>query len=211
MDGEFVIKENGVPALEPFFTSRANLYRNVYRHPTCRIGEYMQEKIGQRARELYQAGDLEFCDQVMGKVLGARHGCELSGETILEMIEPWWEYHLMQWARSEDTTLRELSQRVLRRQPFRHFELHDENRAILRKMVETSSLDPNYFYCEVRPAPVNLKKDLTSAIHVLRRDGSVVPLEQHSSFMAALAKLEELPADGFIAIPQDVFRHHTSH
>jgi uncharacterized protein len=210
-DGEFVIKENGVPALEPFFTSRANLYRNVYRHPTCRIGELMHERIGQRARELHAVGHLEFCDDVMDQVLRAKTGFELSIDTIFEMVEPWWEYHLMRWARSEDTTLRELSQRVLRRQPFRHFELRDDNRELLSKMVETSSLDPNYFYWEAGPAPVNLKKDLRSAIKVLRRDGSVVPLEQYSSFMAALAKLEELPAEGFIAIPQDIFRHHTSH
>jgi HD superfamily phosphohydrolase len=210
-DGEFVIKENGVPALEPFFTSRANLYRNVYRHPTCRIGELMHERIGQRARELHAVGHLEFCDDVMDQVLRAKTGFELSIDTIFDMVEPWWEYHLMRWARSEDTTLRELSQRVLRRQPFRHFELRDDNRELLSKMVETSSLDPKYFYWEAEPAPVNLKKDLRSAIKVLRRDGSVVPLEQYSSFMAALAKLEELPAEGFIAIPQDIFRHHTSH
>jgi HD superfamily phosphohydrolase len=209
--GEFVIRQNGVAALEPFFTSRANLYRNVYRHPTCRIGEYMQEKIGQRARELHQAGELTFCDAVMDQVLGAKNGFELSGETVLEMIEPWWEYHLMQWARSEDTTLRELSQRVLRRQPFRHFELIDENRDALKKMVESSTLDPNYFYFEAQPAPVNLKKDLKTAIKVLQRDGSVVPLEQYSSFMGALAKLEQLPAEGFIAVPQDIFKYYQGH
>jgi HD superfamily phosphohydrolase len=209
--GEFVIKETGVAALEPFFTSRANLYRNVYRHPTCRIGELMQERIGQRARELHNSGQLEFCDEVMNKVLQAKDGFELSGDTILEMVEPWWEYHLMQWARSEDTTLRELSQRVIRRQSFRRFEAVDENREILRKMVETSSLDPNYFYWEAQPAPVNLKKDLRTAIKVLQRDGTLVPLEQYSSFMGALAKLEQLPAEGFIAIPQDIFRHHRSH
>jgi HD superfamily phosphohydrolase len=210
-DGEFVIRENGVPALEPFFTSRANLYRNVYRHPTCRIGELMQEKIGQRARELHGAGQLEFVDDVMSRVLTAKSVLDLSQETILDMVEPWWEYHLMQWSRSEDTTLRELSQRVLRRQPFRHFEPTDETRDILKKLVESSTLDPNYFYFEAQPAPVNLKKDLKKAIKVLQRDGSVVPLEQYSSFMGALAKLEELPAEGFIAVPQDIFKYYRGH
>jgi hypothetical protein len=147
----------------------------------------------------------------MDQVLGAKNGFELSGETVLEMIEPWWEYHLMQWARSEDTTLRELSQRVLRRQPFRHFELVDANRDALKKMVESSTLDPNYFYFEAQPAPVNLKKDLKTAIKVLQRDGSVVPLEQYSSFMGALAKLEQLPAEGFIAVPQDIFKYYQGH
>ena len=210
-DGEFVIRENGVAALEPFFTSRANLYRNVYRHPTCRIGELMQEKIGQRVRELHGVGQLEFADDVMNDVLTAKSVLALSPETILDMIEPWWEYHLLQWSRSEDTTLRELSQRVLRRQPFRHFKPADETRDVLKKMVESSTLDPNYFYLEAQPAPVNLKKDLTKAINVLQRNGSVVPLEQYSSFMGALAKLEELPAEGFIALPQDIFKYYRGH
>jgi hypothetical protein len=78
-------------------------------------------------------------------------------------------------------------------------------------MVESSTLDPNYFYFEAQPAPVNLKKDLKTAIKVLQRDGSVVPLEQYSSFMGALAKLEQLPAEGFIAVPQDIFKYYQGH
>lgn len=56
-------------------------------------------------------------------------------------------------------------------------------------------------------APVNLKKDLGEAIHVLQRDGTVVPLTAHSSFMSALERLEALPVPGFIAVPRDIFRH----
>jgi HD superfamily phosphohydrolase len=209
--GELIIKESGVAALEPFYTSRADLYRNVYRHPTCRIGEWMHERVGQRARELYSQGKLEFRDDVMEKVLSAKTGFELSLHTVLTMVEPWWEYHLMRWSESYDTTLRELSQRVLRRQPFRRFALSDENREILTKMVATSGLDPRYFFFEAQPAPVNLKKDLRSAIKVQQQDGSVVRLEEHSSFMAALAKLEELPAKGFIAVPQDIFKYYQQH
>ncbi|MEY4667596.1 MAG: hypothetical protein RL518_295 [Pseudomonadota bacterium] len=209
--GEFIIKERGVGALEPFYTSRANLYRNVYRHPTCRIGEWMHEKVGQRARELYAEGLLKFHDDVMAQVLSAKTGFELSTQTILDMDETWWKYHLRQWTKSEDTSLRELSQRVIRRQPFRKFELTDDNREVLSKMVATSGLDPNYFYFEARPAPVNLKKDLRTAIKVQQRDGSVVPLEEHSSFMAALGNLEELPVEGFIAVPQDIFKHYLPH
>jgi HD superfamily phosphohydrolase len=209
--GELIIKESGVAALEPFYTSRADLYRNVYRHPTCRIGEWMHERVGQRARELYSQGKLEFRDDVMEKVLSAKTGFELSLHTVLTMVEPWWEYHLMRWSESDDTTLRELSQRVLRRQPFRRFALSDENRETLTKMVATSGLDPRYFFFEAQPAPVNLKKDLRTAIKVQQQNGSVVRLEEYSSFMAALAKLEELPAKGFIAVPQDIFKYYQQH
>jgi hypothetical protein len=147
----------------------------------------------------------------MEKVLSAKTGFELSLHTVLTMVEPWWEYHLMRWSESDDTTLRELSQRVLRRQPFRRFALSDENRETLTKMVATSGLDPRYFFFEAQPAPVNLKKDLRTAIKVQQQNGSVVRLEEYSSFMAALAKLEELPAKGFIAVPQDIFKYYQQH
>jgi HD superfamily phosphohydrolase len=205
--GDLVIRENGVNALEPFFTARAWLYRNVYRHPTCRIGEHMHELVGQRARQLHQSGELNFCDEVMHKVLSAKTGFELEIGTVLEMTESWWNYHVSRWAHSEDTTLRELSQRVLRRQPFKHFECTEDNRRLLRQMVESSGLDPAYFYFEMNAAPVNLKKDLKEAIHVLQRDGRVVPLATHSAFMSALERLEALPVPGFIAVPQDIFKH----
>ena len=210
-DGDLVIRENGVNALEPFFTARAWLYRNVYRHPTCRIGEHMHELVGERARELHREQRLNFCDDVMEQVLSAKSGFELSIETILEMTESWWQYHVSRWARSEDTTMRELSQRLLRRQPFKHFERSDENRKILSEMVQTSGLDPRYFYFEMADAPVNLKKDLGEAIKVSQRNGTVVPLSEHSAFMSALKQLEALPVPGFIAVPQDIFKNFTKH
>ena len=205
-DGEFVIRENGVSALEPFFTARAKLYQNVYRHPTCRIGERMHELVGERARELFREGQLGFCDDEMKQVLSATTGFDVPLSTVMEMTESWWQYHVSRWARSEDLTLSELSKRVLRRQPFKHFELDEYNQKMLRQLVESSGLDPRYFYIEIPAAPVNLKKDLADAVNVLRRDGSIVSLTQHSPFMAALANLEKLPSDGFIAVPQDIFR-----
>ncbi len=205
--GDLVMRENGVNALEPFFTARAWLYRNVYRHPTCRIGERMHELVGQRARELHTSKALNFCDETMDKVLSAKTGFDLDINTVLEMTESWWQYHVSRWARCEDSTLRELSQRLIRRQPFKHFERTEDNRKILKQMVATSGLEPDYFYFEMADAPVNLKKDLGEAIHVLQRDGTVVPLTTHSSFMSALERLEALPVPGFIAVPQDIFRH----
>ena len=171
----------------------------------------MHELVGERARELHREQRLNFCDDVMEQVLSAKSGFELSIETILEMTESWWQYHVSRWARSEDTTMRELSQRLLRRQPFKHFERSDENRKILSEMVQTSGLDPRYFYFEMADAPVNLKKDLGEAIKVSQRNGTVVPLSEHSAFMSALKQLEALPVPGFIAVPQDIFKNFTKH
>ena len=158
-------------------------------------------------RELHQEGNLGFCDDVMSQVLKATTGVEVPISAVMEMTESWWQYHVSQWARSDDLTLRELSNRLLRRQPFKHFDLDEYNQKMLRKLVEYSGLDPKYFYVEMKPAPVNLKKDLAKAVNVLCRDGKVVSLTDHSPLMAALANLEQLPSEGFIAVPQDIFRN----
>jgi HD superfamily phosphohydrolase len=205
-DGELAIREAGVSALEAFFSSRADMYRNVYRHPVCQIGEQMHVLVGQRARELFARGELEFCDETMAAVLASETGHELNVPTIMNMVESWWQYHLIQWERSGDKILSDLSGRVMRREPFKRFRKEPAAEAVLRALVEKAGFDPNYFVMDMAPSEVNLQKDLRSAIKVLRRDGSVVSLTEHSALMQALNNMRKFDCDGFIAVPQDVFR-----
>lgn len=205
-DGELAICEGGVSALEAFFSSRADMYRNVYRHPVCQIGEKMHALIGQRARELFGRGELEFCDDTMAKVLRSETGHELDVATIMNMVESWWQYHVIQWERSSDKILSELSGRVLRREPFKRFVKDPAAEAVLRALVEKAGFDPRYFVIDMGPSEVNLQKDLSSAIKVQRRNGSVVSLTEHSALMQALNTMRKFDCDGFIAVPQDVFR-----
>lgn len=205
-DGELAIREAGVSALEAFFGARADMYRNVYRHPVCQIGEKMHARVGQRARELFSRGELEFCDETMSKVLSSQTGHELNVPTIMNMVESWWQYHLTQWERSGDKTLSELSGRVLRREPFKRFVKEPQAEAVLRALVAKAGFDPNYFVLDVGPSEVNLQKDLKTAIKVERRDGTVVTLTEHSPFMQALNTMRKFDCDGFLAVPQDIFR-----
>lgn len=202
---ELLIREAGVPALEAFFSARADMYRNVYRHPTSRIGERLHELVGQRARELYAADKLEFADETMKAVLAARTGSDLSVPTIMNMVEHWWEYHVQRWCNSSDPTLRELCGRILRREPFKRFAHSPQLADELRGLVQRSGRDPRYFLVEMGDSKIDLQKDLSQALRVLCSDGTIMPLTEHSPFMSALNQMQGFSARGFLAVPQEIF------
>ena len=210
-EGDLVIREAGVPALEAFFGARADMYRSIYHHPTCRVGEKMYALLGRRARDLFNKGELNFADETMRSVLSAHSGMDLSVATMMNMVESWWQYHLIQWERSGDKILRELSGRVLRREPFKRFRHTPEVEGELRERAETLGFDPEYFVVPIPPSEVNLYKDLTAAIKVQRSDGSVVSLTEYSSLMNALSVLRSLKGQGFLAAPQDLLFNFKAH
>jgi HD superfamily phosphohydrolase len=210
-EGELVIRETGVSALEAFFGARADMYRSIYHHPVCRVGEKMHTLLGRRARDLFDNGELNFADDTMRAVLSAPSGADLKVATMMNMVEAWWQYHLTQWERSEDRTLRELSGRVLRRDPFKRFTHTPEVETELRNRARKLALDPDYFVVPIPPSEVNLHKDLTAAIKVQRTDGAVVPLTEYSSLMNALSELGSLKGRGFLAAPQDLLFDFKAH
>lgn len=205
-DGQLAIGEGGVSTLESFFRSRSHMYGDVYYHGTSRIGERMHELVGQRARELLASGQLHFCDDTMEAVLSAPSVKNLSLENILNMTDMWWGYHIHKWSSEPDITLQKLAKSILLREPFKKFPSDDYHRNLIGKLVEGSGLDKRYFYFELPPAPIRFKKDLDSAMPVQKRDGSLVPLTQHSRELGALATLESVKKDGLIAAPLDIWR-----
>lgn len=210
-DGELLIHTGGVSALEAFFSARADMYRNVYQHPTTRIGEKLHELVGRRARELSSAGSLEFADETMQAVLIAKSGADLSVPTMMNMVESWWQYHLFEWSNSSDSILRDLSGRILRREPFRHFANTPELREELRLRLQQSGRDPCYFLLEVEDSSVNLQKDLASALRVRRHDGTIEGLTTCSVYMRMLNEMGRFTNPGFIAVPEEIFLGQQTH
>lgn len=209
-DGEFAIEEGGVNSLESFFRARADMYRVVYGHETCKIAEQMLINIGRRARELYRDGLSLPADPAMQAVLSAKNVEDLSLSTVLRMTEYWASYHMDQWSTCEDLTLRELSTRVLIRDPFKRFPYDENNHTLLHKLVSDSGLDPEYFLCKIEPKPINLAKDLRNAINVKVGD-RLVPLTEHSETMEALNKVAVLKIEPFLAAPVDCFKYFRTH
>lgn len=210
-EGDLAIREPGVSALEAFFGARFDMYRNVYYHPTARIGAEMHALVGRRARQLFSEGKLDFADDTMNAVLSAENGAALSVPTIMNMVEGWWQYHLMRWAQSEDVILQQLSGRVLRREPFKKFKSDPNVEGELRGRAERMGLDPSYFVLSVPATSVKLHKDLETAIKVLKSDGSVVSLVEYSPLMSAFDTLKTLEVPPFLAAPEDLLIGFAAH
>lgn len=207
-DGDLAIDPKGIPCMELFLMHRAQMYREVYQHDVARIAARMHELIGQRARELFTAGRLAFADDDMRAVLRASAVTELELPTIYNMTDGWWQYHIQRWASPSepDQTLRELSSRVLLRRPFKRFDVSETNQSVIKHLVDTSGLDPNYFYFELPPATLQLVDDLDSAPKVLHRDGTVAPLAASSEFVKLLRGLESFTGSAIIAAPEDIWK-----
>lgn len=203
--GDLAIHESGVSTLEAFFSARFDMYRNVYRHPTCRIGEIMHALVGRRARELFGEGKLTFSDDTMEAVLSVMDGTSLDVPAIMNMTEHWWLYHLGQWSNSDDPTLSILSRKVLRREPFKHCNNDSINAEELRDCAKRQGFDSEYFVLSVPPSVVKLEKDLKTALKVCRTDGSIVSIVDYSPLMKSFNELGSLEVQGFVAAPQEAF------
>ena len=208
--GEFAIEEGGVDSLESFFRARADMYRQVYGHRTCKIAEQMLINVGRRARELYQSGFELPADPAMQAVLSATNVEDLSLSTVLRMTEYWANYHLDAWSTCGDLTLSELSNRILTRQPFKRFPYDEERHRLLNKLVTESGLDPDYFLYKIDPKPIDLAKDLKNALKV-RVGDTLVPITQHSETMESLNKVAVLKTKPFLAAPMDCFKNYRQH
>lgn len=205
--GDLVILESGVGALEPFFSGRTALYKNVYGHPVARIFEAMYVLVGERARALYRAGDLIFADESMQAVLAADSSVDVPLKHIMNMNESWVSYHLAKWADGEDLPLRELSHEILNRRPFRRVEPTDENRAMVRKLVQDSGRDENYAMLELPEQTINFEKDLKKAPLVMRADGSLLPLIEVSTPLGKLSELNHIKLKPLLAVSLSICKN----
>lgn len=202
--GDLVILESGVGALEPFFSGRTALYKNVYGHPVARIFEALYVLVGERARALYSAGDLIFADESMQAVLAANSSVDVPLKHIMNMDESTFRYHLKKWAIGEDLALRELSHQILNRRKFMWMSPSDQNRAIVRKLVQESGRDENYAMLELPEQTINFENDLKKAPLVMRADGSLLPLVELSGPLGKLSELNHIKLKPLLAVSLEV-------
>jgi HD superfamily phosphohydrolase len=143
-DGDLVIQERGVAVINSFFNARKDMYTNVYAHNTVRIAARMATLIGQRARELFVDGKLEFADSTMLEIFRSRSVDDLSLQAALNMVEYRWEYHLDQWSHSKDPVLSELSRAMLVRDMHKHFSDPDAGEEVKSATHEAFVKDPEF-------------------------------------------------------------------
>lgn len=147
------VAARGLHAVEEYLQARYYMFRQVYFHRTLRSAEAVLRSALRRALALLEAGEEVWCapGTAFEKVLRRQ---QLTLEEHLEMDDSDVIFHIKQWQRAEDATLRDLSQRFIGRRLFKAIDLdmpeaeRKDFLAAARAQVERAGFAPEYYFIE---------------------------------------------------------------
>jgi len=207
-DKKLALMENRLDAMLHFMVSRHAMYRQIYQHRVLLAADMLNKAVVQRARDL--GSELEFADEVMQQALGAKSATDLTLDTMFEMRESWWRYHMARWSRSRDPILRDLSDRILHRRLFKTVRIMDSahrtqmiNEAT--KALESLTLDPKYYLHEITTADVHAG-DSKQSMLVQLDNGQVVTLSEADSLIRSMAANSVQSQRSWLAMPSEAKR-----
>ncbi len=204
-NGQLALMENRLDSMMHFAVSRHAMYRQVYQHRVLLAADTLNKAVVDRARAL---GDkLEFVDDTMAHALAAKTVADLSLETMFNMRESWWRYHLTRWSRSKDPIVSDLSQRILNRRLFKTIRIQNEEskEALCKKAVDalnTLGLDPRYYLHELSTLDVH-SGDSKQSMLVQLDNGSIITLSQADPLFNAMASVTRTSQKSWIALPKE--------
>lgn len=147
------VAARGLHAVEEYLQARYYMFRQVYFHRTLRSAEAVLRSALRRALALLEAGEEVWCapGTAFEKVLRRQ---PLSLSEHLEMDDSDVIFHVKQWQRAGDPTLRDLSQRFIGRRLFKAIDLdmpeaeRTDFLAAARQRVERAGFAPEYYFIE---------------------------------------------------------------
>jgi HD superfamily phosphohydrolase len=204
-DKRLALMENRLDAMLHFMVSRHAMYRQIYQHRVLLAADMLNKAVVQRARDL--GNDLEFADDIMRVALNAKNAKALGLNTMFEMRESWWRYHMSRWAKARDPILRDLSDRILHRRLFKTVRILDVEQcpalaSRARQALESLRLDPRYYLHELSTADVH-SGDSTQSILVQLDGGEVVTLSEADPLIKSMANESHLAKRSWLAMPAE--------
>lgn len=200
--GELALRENRLDAMLHFAVSRHAMYRQLYQHRTLLAADVLNQVIVKRARELRP--DLPFLDSAMDRILACRTPDELDLDTVFQMRESWWRYHISRWATSPDPILSDLCNRLLHRRLFKTVALSDEDDEGLETKAQSlmikQGLDPTYYLHTVRTTDVH-SRDTKESLLVIKDKGEIISLAKADPLFGALGRT---PLKKWLVMPDGV-------
>lgn len=147
------VAARGIHAVEEYLQARYYMFRQVYFHRTLRSAEAVLRSALRRALALLEKGEEVWCapGTAFEKVLRRQ---QLSLAEHLEMDDSDVIFHVKQWQRATDATLRDLSQRFIGRRLFKAIDLdmpeaeRTDFLAAARECVERAGFAPEYYFIE---------------------------------------------------------------
>jgi HD superfamily phosphohydrolase len=153
------VAARGIFAVEEYLQARYYMFRQVYFHRTLRSAEAVLRSALRRALELVENGKPVWSapGTAFEKIL---HRQPLSITEHLEMDDSDVIFHMKQWQASDDTVLRDLSQRFVDRRLFKAIDLdmpeaeRQEFLEAARAVVINGGFMPEYYFIEDRASDV---------------------------------------------------------
>lgn len=193
-----LVAANGVQAVEKYLQARYHMYSQVYLHKTVRAAECVFGKLLIRAADLIRKNQLPgISDQPLGRLLLQRGKATLVDYTQVD------DYvifaNLNQWCNSEDSILRDLSQRIVQRNLFKTIDVSRVNgltakMSHAKKIIKEARLDPKYYLSldtsgdtPYRPYDPRLPGH-TQHIQVENPNGAPRDIVEHSEVVRGLAR-----------------------
>lgn len=228
---ELVIHESRLDALTHFFVARDSMYRQVYQHRVLQALDALTKTIIVRVRDLLAAGGSPrdaagvskhlaalgvAADETMVQVLAAEnYATDLPLDTIFEMNEPWWYYHIHRWCHSSDRTLADLALRIRDRRLLKTVRLPAEPGADGQGSPEARDLvtraseqavrlgyDPKYYVTIVRDADAHRGKP-EDMMPILLDSGRLVTVAEVEPIIAQLLARPPMQRR-WVAVPKEV-------
>ena len=206
-DGSLGLKENRLDAMVHFAVSRHAMYRQIYQHRVLLAADTLNIGIVQRARDLLAQSSLGFCDEHMQTALRAKRSADLPLQTVFNMREGWWRYHLLRWQEGSDPILADLCSRLLNRKLFKTVRLPNENQALdlhraAKAAVIKAGYDPRYYLHTITTTDMH-EGDHRKSMPVIYDNGAIRPVTEADPLLNALLGPARLIKNSWLVMPAE--------
>ena len=193
--GELVLQESRLDALTHFFVARDSMYRQIYQHRVLQAVDVITCGVVERARSLLdQEPNAVFADDTMIAALRAdNYATDLELESLFEMSESWWGYHLEKWCLSSDNILSDLAARLRDRLLFKTVRLPKDKQqansliADAKSLLSSLGLDPKYYFAIIDEIDAH-RASTESPPYVLLDTGEISPVTEVEPLIAQIIK-----------------------
>lgn len=208
--GNIVVKESGMHAVEDYLTSRYQMYWQVYFHPVTRSSEIIMRNIFVRAKTLYEMGKpLSFMTESLRQLFEGT----LSVHSYFKLDDSLAQTAFMLWMEDSDDILSDLCSRFLHRNLLKYAappNLDDTMLDDLKASIQRAGYDPDY-YLQV-DFPEDLSYDVyrsgTSStkrpIYLLKHDGALVEISEVSDIVRSISGTKS--GKHHIYVPEELLR-----
>ncbi|MGR3742287.1 HD domain-containing protein [Companilactobacillus sp. DQM5] len=181
---------DGMHAVEDYILARFQMYQQIYFHPVSRGMEVILTNLLQRAKTLYENGDMEGFD--MPSLLVPFFEKNVSVNDYLRLDDGVLNTYFNLWIDHPDKILKDLTRRFLNRHPFKSIQFTDSTKYLIPNMkdlVEKCGFDKQYYTAinNSSDLPYDAYNEPKTPIEIIQEDGTLNELSTLSYLVASIS------------------------